>query len=594
MRSHWAIFNYYRKKFIDRFLLYQVLMLQPTFSERAIRTSTKIHMANEAFLSLEETNAIRIKLGLKPIEEAVKQRQNEQKSSLPGERGQIENGLAPSGASQDNVATTVRGYHSEINLFRSHNVSTDKEYPRSGDDLRLKNADDDWLDKVGKQISKETDNTGVVTVREDDDTLPQLQTAHDVHKFRSGRDVILTLKESSIKEDGSDDDILENEDLAYEKETKKNVELKQMNKNRRRRKLTLDVSSKDIAQKDSEGDESEREHDLLVVGGKTQLRHKNEEPKTEHVEGKIKVMFDSDGGSDGESDNGDFKSIKIKKRQKKISGNDKNKRTKRIQLPTEIHAVSLDTGDEEEGEGTFDMPLALKVTRRGKVDMENQAQSYSAEEIAIQIQREASERAMMVERLNNKSGGVTVDENSAFFDSLQTALLSPRKNDMLDDPADISNSPEHKEQDAVKSIQYASAPKGAMDSGKAESKSADFYSGLASTLHFLQDNAILTKDHGGDSRHITTGDGENFPESTSLNEERSAPDESAAQYDPKVNLVYRDEKGNELTPKEAYKKLSQKFHGTKSNKKKQEKFDQKVKARAAPRQDVMDFGFNNK
>lgn len=54
-----------------------------------------------------------------------------------------------------------------------------------------------------------------------------------------------------------------------------------------------------------------------------------------------------------------------------------------------------------------------------------------------------------------------------------------------------------------------------------------------------------------------------------LKEARGKKSESSA--DREIVLKYTDEFGNELTPKEAYKELSRKFHGTKPGKKRIEK-----------------------
>jgi U4/U6.U5 tri-snRNP-associated protein 1 len=52
--------------------------------------------------------------------------------------------------------------------------------------------------------------------------------------------------------------------------------------------------------------------------------------------------------------------------------------------------------------------------------------------------------------------------------------------------------------------------------------------------------------------------------------------ESFKDYKPDVNIVYHDEFGRELTPKEAWKALSHRFHGKGSGKAKTEKRLKKI------------------
>lgn len=218
----------------------------------------------------------------------------------------------------------------------------------------------------------------------------------------------------------------------------------------------------------------------------------------------------------------DFQPVKIKKRNRRDVKS-------RVKLPSKIQSVALVDEDEGVEEDQGQPPIAPKPLLKNKIQ--------TPQEIAQQIQREKiekKERSVNLAQMN-KNAGFIIDENVQFLESLKANMV---ENEIREEGQEEQEDPE--QQKATQSS--ISTP--------TESQTLDFSTGLASTLQLLQKKELLPSSNNA-----------------------SQSDHS------EINLVYRDEKGIPLTTKEAYKKLSQRFHGTKSNKRKREKFESKLRAR---------------
>ncbi|SJM82396.1 uncharacterized protein ZBIST_0467 [Zygosaccharomyces bailii] len=466
-------------------------------------------MPAEVCMSLEETNAIRKQLGLKLIE-------------LEETGSKAENVLGTSGKKDDAFFMDKE----KIGQLRkrlarlNHNISGEEIQPLANDA-----PDDDWLSRVGKKGQRQVT---VVHEEEPEEDLPLLQLSHSVQELNSGKDVILTLKESSLKSD--DEPVLEDAHLTESKRDSKNSRLKKLNKERKNNKVNLKVSSLDIEQDEDSDDDSPKS--VLMVGGQTNSIETGQRSKTPVAEARrdqIKVQFEDVAN---ESYEGDFQPVKIKKRKKK----DVKSRTK---SPSDIRPVQLvdeDLGLEED----------LLVTTLSRPLLKNN--THDPDAIISQIRREhfeKQERTSNIAHLN-KNTNLVFNENMGFLDSLKGNTVT------MEMPRDVSQQPDNAADEHIGQPIRTPQP---------EVESPDFSKGLASALQFLREREVPTSSSAEDDQ-------------TSGNDKRSQG------YNPEINLIYRDKKGNQLTTKEAYKKLSQKFHGTKSNKKKRDKFDARVQARA--------------
>ncbi|AQZ17829.1 SNU66 (YOR308C) [Zygosaccharomyces parabailii] len=468
-------------------------------------------MPAEVCMSLEETNAIRKQLGLKLIE-------------FEETGSKVENVQGTSDKKNDNAFFMDKEKIGQLRkrLARFNRNIIDQEIQPLAKD----GPDDDWLNRVGKKRQRQVT---VVHEEEPEENLPLLHLSHSVHELTAGKDVILTLKESSLN--GDDEAVLEDAHLTESKRDSKNLRLKKLNKERKNNKINLEVSSLDIEQDEDSDDDSSKS--VLIIGGKTnsvKTGQKSETPVAEARQDQIKVQFE-DGAC--ESYEGDFQPVKIKKR--KIR--DVKSRTK---SPSDIRPVQL--VDEDLG-----MEENLLITKMSRPLLTNNTHDPGA--IISQIRREnfeKQERTTNIAHLN-KNTNLVINENMGFLDSLRVNTVT------MEMPRDVSQKPDNAADGHI--------GQPARSTPQSEVESPDFSKGLASTLQFLREREVPTPAGAED-------------------EQTSGNDKRYQEYNPEINLIYRDEKGNQLTTKEAYKKLSQKFHGTKSNKKKRDKFDARVQARA--------------
>ena len=553
-------------------------------------------MVEDISLSLEETNKLRIQLGLKPIEPenannsvpAPAKRESQQKSTNKTPSAFIDS--------------------SKISSFRDRLQKLSQRNRHGLDDTP--NEEDEWLSKVGSQ--KETAPRPRVNMIYDDDDddidgdddMSQVRMAHNMSDLATGKDVILTLKDKEVGngDDSDDDDVLEDENLSHFKETDKNIKLKSMNKDRRRKKMKLSVGSKELVNSDDEINQEE-DGSVLVINSTTRISNTPEEPEVvADTEGKIRVRF-SDISSEEDSDQGDFKQTKIKKRKRRDHCNNVNK-SKKVVLPQKMSNVQL---IDEDMDDDHDMSTEINVRRNVHRDTH---ESGASVDLATKIRQEALEnkrREMDVAKLHNTSrvSGLVMDETSNFLSNLDTQLLEKHDEDNATADDIFTSIPDKPkvpvaEVDtrlAPQAIELASteqASENVQVTNEPESTAADFSGGLASTLNFLRDRHVLpaksdvakpSEDSQREEllklkRKIELRAAEETPSREAQNSVRTTQTEILRDYNPEIKLVYKDDQGHELTTKEAYKKLSQRFHGTKSNKKKQAKMNARLEQRS--------------
>lgn len=526
-------------------------------------------MSEEISLSLEETNKLRISLGLKPIP-------LEDGAGTGGETA-VEDQPSP----QNSVDTAV-------NRDSAHFIEDDrvqllrKRISRLRGTLQSNKEESsveakDWLDQIGKKKTRKPLKLNYDNDEEDDD-LPLLRVSHDISQVNSGKDMILTLKENDIH--GEEEDVLENENHVQDRKDAKRVELRQMNRDRKRMRKKIQVSSADIAAVDSAA-EQDGKGSVLLIGAQTSMPDDGKPSATpEDYKDKVKVVFDASDSDEPEAT--DYKPVAIKRR-KVNKANSRNK----ITLPSRREAVKFED-EEDDGDELF-VP-AVSTVRAGP-------KPATPEEMALAIKREKLEREQRVSAVTGNSGGLLIDEKSTILDSLE-AIAS--------DGDETKESVQNLKPSAFS--KHAETEPEAPDSSSGADNRPDFYTGLASTLNFLQDKNLLQAVKGTSTTPSRFNHNKEIQEvrqqieqkaridhasytAKELEEIKKFEDEQVARhvnilqkqrlqdYNPDVQLVYKDEKGNELTTKEAYKRISQKFHGTKSNKKKLEKAQAKIEAR---------------
>lgn len=531
-------------------------------------------MANDLGISLEETNALRKQLGLKPI--LVESAKSEESDNGMFESKQLPN-------TEISLETTQFIEADKVSLLRKKlgRLNPKNNNKTSGGI----DGDQSWLDSLGKRSLKPEKKLRMKYEEEDEEAdvndLPMLKTSYTFEKLQSKEQVILTLKESTINNDDQDDDILENEKEAQERVDSKNIQLKQMNRDRRQKKMKLHVSSLDFKDENENSDSGS----VLLIGAQSSLLNEvKDNIEDESHSGRIKVKFEDKNISDNEDD--DDKAVKIKKRKRKDINASLKKR--RIKLPTEIRKVAL-IDEDAENDDFDDFSLSRNVKRKAQLT----DNVKTSENIALEIEKEKLERRRRLENISQitrVTKGLIVDEGETFFDSLKPDII-----DMNDDYQEIHKTNAGKDDDTGESEQAPSLNVKA--NGTAEVLQPDFHDGLASTLKFLQTRNVLPKkDPTQQAKDYEVADSAaqqkprtRYPMVTEPSAERSKAElngiahtskaPNLQYYNPEIKLVYQDKMGNQLTTKEAYKKLSQKFHGTKSNKKKQAQNQFKIEQR---------------
>lgn len=565
-------------------------------------------MSEEISLSIEETNKLRVQLGLKPIpyDPPTKNRKNiesQSQSNIDKEISYVENNDSShkkdiSFITEDKVFL-LRSRLSKINQRINGNKTKHDLLNKSSQE-----SEKDWLNQVGRRhlnqnkvklqhYSEEEEDDDDEKGKNNDtnkvfdnknDELPIMKVSHDINALPKGGNTILTLRDTDIMNDSysSNEDILENEDLIIQEETKKNLKLKTMNKHRRRHKMSLELSSVDIRNLENNMD-SKSIKDSIIVGGiiqsdenkeLTASQQQQQQKLIQNEDGKIRVIFESD--NEGDEEITDFKRIKIKKRKKKGVEQSLGKKRKNIELPPTMNLVHLnDESDEREDDDDEISNLRTIIPqRKSKV-----ADNMNEHEIAMKIKREQlerQERLKSVNRLGNiHKQSLTIDESSTFFDLLNTNIVST--NPLIENQTTNSPTLEETSNNGKNIIHQSPTKDDVRDiptNNDIDSKvKVDFYNGIAATLHFLKEQDVLPK-----RKVETSTTSNNISSSTNRFNDNIQADNNRdlSHYNPEIKLEYKDAYGNLLTTKEAYKKHSQRFHGTKSNKKKQLKFNQKI------------------
>ncbi|SCV05052.1 LANO_0G17414g1_1 [Lachancea nothofagi CBS 11611] len=564
-------------------------------------------MAHEVSLSIEETNKLRLSLGLKPIVADVTTPAKTEEVATVSQKSSKEGVDYDKNKFIDTKLSRLRW-----NLKRAQSKANDATLLDDDEDENQQ----DWLTNVGynkKKSNPKLDQGYYDEVDEEDRNLSnndsRVKVSHRMSEVLPGKNVILTLKESKLDPD-EDEDVLVNEGMIHDAQQAKNVELKRLNQDRRRHKVTIGKGSLESEHCNSE----ETESSFHLVNGKiveAQLDIKNQK----EPEDKRKVILEEDEENE-DNLTSDFAPIKIKKRKKFNGGTTSNKRPRPVSQVTRVALIDEDTIDPAEEE--FQGYLHVRRPRKdGNEEIRN-----SAEDIAKEVGQEKQEkqkRALLIAKMNNTKC-ITVDENSTFLSLLKEDLI-PKKNETemfqkLDLKAAISSTKDQEEKPDYSSdggIENDNEKENSKDDGN----KIDFQDGLASILGFLKDRnalpsqvsnlaaaeaslkeqelmALKQKVEAREareklSRELTMGNVrytkdelEKIKQSQEqkINSQfQGLQKQKLASYNPDVKLTYKDENGYELTTKEAYKKLSQAFHGTRSNRKKHAKAQQKVENR---------------
>ncbi|KAG6842300.1 hypothetical protein C0991_010588 [Blastosporella zonata] len=616
-------------------------------------------MSMEESISLEETNKIRISLGLKPLSEDAPPGTDKDKQA------------------EDNYAKRREREEKE----RESKVRNRKELNASLKGTTLGDADADtddtlkWIKRskkrekeLARKRQEELENMDKAFQEEyTERDLEGLKVSHDFDEMDEGEARILTLKDSRILD--NEEDELQNVEMAEDERTKKNNELKIKKRdytgydddefvegNQGMKRSVLAKYDEDI----NGAQETGFRLGSSVVSTKT----KQEEQKHQAAAAVNKSLLSIDYAKNLEMTDylkeGDvgFKKPKTKKKRpsRRVVESEPvpDDQMDVDQKPIVPRVRDLDTNFVDDD----DLQAALARSRKAKLHKTKKlTPEQLAQKIAEQRARDEEEANEVIKVESDKedgdeSGGLTFDDTSEFVRAVgvnpvvnsepkdASIARSPLPQIKQQSPSrDVSMAPgdqameeveagevvikeeEDEEEDEMailNAIENAIRAQEVEESMQQHVKQEDdgmggtsseqtFSSGMASTLNILRQQGILSAPASDQQerektqlqrdlwlaeqrRRVSQRDldklqsrGGNKDQAqreyeNRMREQQEARDnmEAFKNYKPDVNIVYYDEFGRALTPKEAWKALSHKFHGKGSGKAKTEKRLKKI------------------
>ncbi|KAJ6494840.1 SART-1 family-domain-containing protein [Mycena vitilis] len=623
-------------------------------------------MSMEESISLEETNKIRVSLGLKPLTDdgGPADDKDKQAEDNYAKQRESENKQRESKKIQDRIAKVKN--RRELNTALKGSTLGDPD----GDEGTLK-----WIKKskkrekeLAKKRLEELESMDKVFQGDEysERDLVGLKVSHDFEDMDEGDARILTLKDSRILD--NEEDELQNVEMAEDERTKKNNELK--------------IKKRDYTGYDDEefvpGHEGMKRSVLskydqeidgvqetgFRLGSSVQSKAAKVEQQQHAAAAMVnksllnidyaKTFLTSDYLQEGDVG---FKKPKTKKKRSSRRAPEADAvpddQMDIDQKPIVPRARDLDANFVDDD----DLQAALARSRKAKL---HKATKMTPEQLAKKVaeqraqeEAEAREQEMVkIEEVDDEegdgSGALTFDDTSEFVRAVghnptvkeEGAEPSAVPSKQPSQSRDVSMAPgdealdeleagevemEMKEEDEQDDMAILDAIEDLMKTVEAEQAKPDqfgiaddgiggtaseqtFRSGLAGTVNILRQQGVLAKPadeqqyrekvqidrdrwlaqqrRAIEQREIdkwqSRGSVKDQATREQLNRQREQQEvrdtvELFKNYKPDVNLVYYDEYGRALTPKEAWKALSHRFHGKGSGKMKTEKRLKKIK-----------------
>ncbi|KAG5642574.1 hypothetical protein DXG03_002525 [Asterophora parasitica] len=620
----------------------------------------------EESISLEETNKIRVSLGLKPLTEDkpaeddpdkkaednyAKQREREQKER---ESKKIQDKIAKVRNRRELNASLKGSTLGDADADTDDTLKWIRRSKKKEKELAKKRQEElENMDKIFQDEYTERDLVG-------------LKVSHDFDEMDEGEARILTLKDSRILD--NEEDELQNVEMAEDERTKKNNELKIKKRdytgyddeefaegNQGMKRAVLAKYDEDI--------NGAQETGFRLGSSVVSTKVKQEEQKHQAAASVNKSLLTIDYSKNLEMTDylkeGDigFKKPKTKKKRPSRRAAAEPEHTQDDQMevdqkPNIPRARDLDANFVDDD----DLQAALARSRKAKL---HKLKKLTPEQLAAKIagqRAQEEEEARQVVKVDSDnegdgeaSGGLTFDDTSEFVRAVgNNPIVKSEPKESTVAPTvkqrspsrDVSMAPgdeamdeveagevvvKEEEEDEEDEMAILNAIENAIHATEAEeseqrvkreegedavggtSSEQTFSSGMASTLNILRQQGILAapasdqKDRektqlqrdvwlADQRRRVAQRELEKLQSrggnkdqaqreyENRMREQQEARDnlEAFKNYKPDVNIVYYDEFGRALTPKEAWKALSHKFHGKGSGKMKTEKRLKKI------------------
>ncbi|CCE78876.1 Piso0_000910 [Millerozyma farinosa CBS 7064] len=586
-------------------------------------------MGEEISLSVEETNELRRRIGLPllPVAPSIEDDKAKSKSSAKESlsieetnRLRMSLGLQPIPITSNNFTDDDSSETQNFQKYQSeiHSRKKDRSLLKKLEEAKLKslskkftieseesnenpeNDMDSWLNRLSNKSNKPVRKVAAT----DKAQAARPNLAHTEQEMGELADNdILTVKDNTVV--GEDEDILENDKLVDIKRTEKEAENRKRLENMKKGGKHFDLNSSDdenIEKPSNLGDASKNlarvASDLFddILGDAPSVQAPKKKPKI-----KMKKIDNKN-------------SSKSKRKSATLELDDSDLKLSAVKLDDLQGNVMEDLLEEESNlQETLKRSRVVKQRIRKqmtKEDLEKDIESLRTGDNDEDSDRETFDRP--------NPGNFLFDHNEGLLGVLDQKLLSAKPEVALEtDEAEKNNNIHGNDSEA---------PQENLEPKKAdEEEKISFNSGLSSTLNFLRSRNILNDSSASTSdnarvKQEMSKEAELLKLKISIEErlvreelesnkgfmnkprderenlikslleqrlaeknivsqdKRAADNKISANYNPSVKLSYRDEMGNILSQKEAYKQLSHKFHGVNPGK---ANIDKKLKRMAA-------------
>lgn len=589
-------------------------------------------------LSLEDTNRIRKSLGLKPIEETSPSTQSAQSQDEDARRNWLEKyELEKRNAEQERIRKRIEQVNEEARrrrrLAEGRGIADDKDEDESTSGW-LKKFHQKQRDLQQKRLQEEEE-----LLSKDAKTTKKSYSSKDLQGLRVGHsieeldnlehEVVLTLKDASVLDD-EEPELVAEELVARLKDLKNQKEriAQKRGYNMYDEEEELEGKIKGIL---SKYDDEDTGHKFFVLGSKprpaaVKRRTTNEQ---QNVPLEVSLNFDDIVGAEA-TPSSDYEVVKFKKPKKlKSKFNPQYQSTKRKRL-ADVEDEIIPPGSAVDDD---DLQSALLMNRRKVQKDRAKVKNLSPEEMAERLLAKNETGADSDATTNGN--GLVISEMTDFLSLLkhQSAREHEEREKSGSIKPDIIESEVSSEVQMDSKMEVDETMEGVMETTNDntppvenlaaaihdETESLTLSSGLGDALKLLQAKGALKKQTEEEKERlriqqeqrewIRKTEREKILRDLELQKEKArarkegrfdslsarerelvAAEENRqrqlqeakeaeirfANYKPDIKLRYHDDKGNELSIKEAYKHLSHQFHGTAPGK---NKIDKQIKRR---------------
>ncbi|KAJ5539360.1 hypothetical protein N7513_007692 [Penicillium frequentans] len=416
-------------------------------------------------VSIEQTNKIRVSLGLKPLavpgadatgpefrdDDSSSGSEDEEEAASTLETRQ-EQGYGNWKKLQDEADAKRRREEKNAAIKKARDEAQRKLQlegstlgESAGDDLdtkawlmqtkkRTKKIEKERARRLAQELEEREREAAIQYTAED---LAGVKVGHAIGAFEGGEDHILTLKDAAV-DDEEDGDELEDVHLAEKERTEEKLELK-------KRKPVYDPTAENqgiLSQYDEEIDGKKRKRFTLDAKGSTE---EEREAKRQEVSGKLRMgaislELEPEVAT---SDYMDISEIKVKKPKKKKAKTTKQRGTiddEDLFPSTESNGASMDIDSGNGASAPVRKPLDQNVSFVDDDDLQaslalqrraafKKRKKMRPEDLAQQLREEESQTPMEVETPEGdaEEPGLIIDETTEFISNLQKPTIPERE-----------------------------------------------------------------------------------------------------------------------------------------------------------------------